>query len=232
MQKKLINSFSILIPFFLFIIGSIQCSKTEDVVPIENNPIDTTGNGTGGIDTTGNSGGTVSYTGFILNEVLYDPPSGIAGDANGDGTRDPNDDEFIEFLNDSDSTYDLSGYMIFDATNLTLGTPNHVFPLNSIVNPGQAVIVFGGGSSVGTFGGAKVFISSNDVINLNNSGDIMTLTDSLQNVIIEFDIAPFSNNPDESYSRSPEITGEFIQHSSINNVLLFSPGTKADGSSF
>ncbi len=38
--------------------------------------------------------------GFIINEVLYDPPAGDhAGDANGDGSREANEDEFIEFYN-------------------------------------------------------------------------------------------------------------------------------------
>ena len=69
-------------------------------------------------------------------------------------------------------------------------------------------------------------------MNLNNSGDIMTFTDSLQNILIEFDINPYSNNPNESYTRSPEITGNFTQHDSVANGVLFSPGTKADGSPF
>ncbi len=38
-----------------------------------------------------------------------------AGDANGDGTRDPNEDEFIEFYN-SGLEIDLSGYTISDAS--------------------------------------------------------------------------------------------------------------------
>ena len=31
------------------------------------------------------------------------------------GVRDPNDDEFVEFVNDTDSIIDLSGYKIYDA---------------------------------------------------------------------------------------------------------------------
>ena len=231
MKNNSQNSYYFILPILLFILGFTQCAKTDDVKPIDNNQVDTTGNG-GGIDTSGNSGITTTYSGFVLNEVLYDPPANLPGDANGDGNRDPNEDEFLEFVNDSDSIYDLSGHMIFDATNFSSGIPNHVFPNNTIVNPGQSVVVFGGGSPVGTFGGAQVFVSSNAVINLNNSGDIMTFTDSLQNVLIEFDISPYSNNPNESYTRSPEITGNFTQHDSVAIGVLFSPGTKADGSSF
>src|SRR5207253_643028 len=47
---------------------------------------------------------TVTFTGdpnraVIINEVLADPPDGIAGDANHDGVRDGTDDEFVELVN-------------------------------------------------------------------------------------------------------------------------------------
>lgn len=203
---------------------NISCAKTNDVEPLGNN-----------IDDTVYINSTTS--GFILNEVLYDPPSGLAGDANNDGTRDPNQDEFVEFINNSASCIDISGCKIYDRSNLTLGIPNHQFPNNTFVNPNQSVIVFGGGTAVGQFGGGLVFISSNVVMNLNNGssnsqGDLMTFTDSLGNILIEFDIDPLSNSPDESYTRSPDITGDFVQHNSVNPGTLFSPGTKTDGSSF
>ena len=55
------------------------------------------------------------------------------------------------------------------------------------------------------------------------------------NTFLTFDIEPLSDNPDESYTRSPDITGEtFEQHSSIAtaNGALFSPGHKLDGTDF
>ena len=100
---------------FLF----LQCSKTKDVLPIEDNPTE--------------------YYGFVLNEVLYDPPSGLPdGDANNDGVRDPNDDEFVEFVNSSANTLDISGYKIYDSTRLLANTPNHVFPDPTILDPGSS----------------------------------------------------------------------------------------------
>ena len=61
-----------------------------------------------------NEAGVPEYNGcsqplLIINEVLYDPPSGISGDANGDGIREAQEDEFIEFVN-LGGTLDLSGY--------------------------------------------------------------------------------------------------------------------------
>ena len=215
--------YTFLAPFLLF---NNQCAKTKDIELISNNN-DSTGNN---LDSSGNNVDTIYY-GFILNEVLYDPPTGPAGDANADGVRDANDDEFVEFVNDTDSIIDLSGYKIYDATRLAAGTPNHEFPDSTLINPGQAVVVFGGGIPTGNFGGAQVFTSSNQVLNLNNSGDLMTLTDSLGNIIIEFDVTPLSNNPNESYTRDPDLSGGFVQHNGVSGTL-FSPGTKTDGTPF
>ena len=42
------------------------------------------------------------------------------------------------------------------------------------------------------------------------------------------------NNPNESYTRNPDLIGEFEQHSGIESSggRLFSPGTKLDGTPF
>ena len=202
-----------------FLLLNNQCAKTKDV-ELVNDTSDTTVNNTDTI-----------YYGFVLNEVLYDPPSGLDGDSNNDSLRDPNDDEFVEFVNDSDSIIDLSGYKIYDAERLALGTPNHEFPDGILINPGQAVVVFGGGTPSGNFGGAQVFTASNQVLNLTNNGDLMTLTDSLGNTVIEFDVTPLSNNPNESYTRDPDLSGDFVQHNGVSGTL-FSPGTKTDGTPF
>ena len=122
-----------------------------------------------------------------------------------------NKKKLLEFLRHN-SNAENGGYKIYDAERLALGTPNHKFPENTLINPGEAVLVFGGGTPTGNFGGAQVFTASNQVLNLNNGGDLMTLTDSSGNVIIEFDVTPLSNNPNESYTRNPDLTGEFVQH--------------------
>ena len=88
----------------------------------------------------------LSQSQIIINEVLYDPPSGSAGDANGDGTRDANDDEFIEFVNTSTTSLDLSGYELYDGLALRTATPRHIFPAGSILGPDSALVIFGGGN--------------------------------------------------------------------------------------
>jgi hypothetical protein len=173
------------------------------------------------------------YVGFLINELLYDPAADLAGDANGDGVRDPNNDEFIEFYN-SGPSIDVSGYKIFDSNALTSNIPRHVFPSGTIVPSNGVIVVFGGGTPMGNFGGAIVQIASSGQINISNAGDIITLQDANGTVVLTLDMEPLSDNPDESYTRNPDVFGDFVQHSSIeiSNGTLFSPGRKINGTSF
>lgn len=169
---------------------------------------------------------------LIFNEVLYDPSnSGLDGDANGDGAYAQNEDEFIELVNLSSQSLDMSGYMIYDDENLAINSPNHTIPSGTILAPGKALIIFGGGTPTGSFGGAIVQTSTSGDLNMNNAGDKVTIKDASGNEIITFDIEPLSNNPNESYTRNPDLTGDFEQHSA-NTSRLFSPGTKIDGTAF
>ena len=241
------KTFKILLSFFtLIFIATLhtECAKTDDIIPISS-VNDTTSNDSSSVviadDTLYISSSISSIDfGFLLNEVLYDPPGGGPGDAdngdaNNDSTRDPNDDEFVEFVNTTSSCIDISGCKIFDDDSYASLTHKHQFPNNTFVNPNQAVVVFGGPQGVtfdpSFFGNALIFAASDGVMNLNNSGDKMWFTDSLNNVLIEFDVTPLSNNPNESYTSNPDLTGPFEQHNGVSGTL-FSPGTRTDGSPF
>ena len=172
---------------------------------------------------------------IIINEVLYDPPSGNAGDANGDGTREAQEDEFIEFYN-MGGQIDISGYTISDAAQ-----ERHEFPSGTIIPANGVLVLFGGGNPTGSFGGAIVQTASTGLLNMNNAGDMVTMHDSNGNEILTFDIEPLSNNPDEAYTRYPDLNevpnenGDiFFQHAGIAEAdgRLFSPGTKLDGTNF
>ena len=187
-----------------------------------------------------NEAGLPEYNGcsqplLIINEVLYDPPSGIEGDANGDGIREAQEDEFIEFVN-LGGTLDLSGYTIHDNAQ-----ERHVFPQGTIIPSGGVLVLFGGGSPTGAFGNAIVQTASAGILNMNNAGDFVTLYNTNGEVVLTFDIEPLSNNPNESYTRYPDLNLEpgddgilFYQHAGIGEALgaFFSPGTKIDGTNF
>ena len=169
------------------------------------------------------------WLGFIINEVLYDPPSGDAGDANGDGFREANEDEFIEFYN-SGLEIDLSGYTISDESQL-----RHTFPSGSIIPSNGVLILFGGGSPTGNFGNSVVQTASEGSINMSNAGDLINMNDPQGNVFLTIDIEPLSNNPNESYTLNPDIFGTVLeQHSTIeaSSGSLYSPGYKLDGTDF
>jgi len=163
---------------------------------------------------------------LIINEVLYDPPSGDAGDANGDGTRSALQDEFIEFYN-TGSALDLTGYTVSDADEV-----RHTFPSGTTLEANGVLVLFGGGTPTGTFGGALVQTASEGQLNMSNSDDLVTVADASGNTVLTFDVEALSNNPDESYTRDPDITGDFVQHAGVAAAAgaLFSPGTKNDGS--
>lgn len=168
---------------------------------------------------------------LILNEILYDPSnSGLNGDANGDGSYAQSEDEFVEIVNLSSQPIDISGFQLFDTESLG-ATANHTFPAGTVVESGKAIVVFGGGTPTGSFGSATVQTSTSGDLNLNNAGDELILLDAGGTELFRFDIEPLSNNPNESYTRSPDLSGDFVQHSTIV-APLFSPGTKLDGTPF
>lgn len=165
---------------------------------------------------------------IVLNEINADPAPDLAGDANGDGTRDTTDDEFIELVNSDTEDIDLSGWTISDLVG-----QRHTFQATTILQAGQAIVVFGGGSPTGSFGGAIVQTASSGQLALNNSGDTITLKNTSEVIVIEYTYGSEAGN-DQSISRYPDLTGDFTKHSEIAAAAgaLFSPGTQVDGSSF
>ena len=166
---------------------------------------------------------------IIINEVLYDPSnSGLEGDANGDGVYGQDDDSYIEFVNASLADVDLGGYEIWDDT--TSGSNQFTFPANSILPSKGVLVVFGGGTPTGNFGGA-VILNASSGLNFNNSGEVIGIKDTTGTWAFTFNTDALSDNPNESYTRNPDITGEFEQHTT-SSLRKFSPGTRIDGSSF
>ena len=168
---------------------------------------------------------------LIINEVLYDPSNvTLVGDANGDGVYSQTQDEFIEFFNTSTSNLNISGYEIWDDT--LVGSLVYKFPIGTIIPARSALVVFGGGIPFGLFGNAIVLADTGTSgLSLNNTGEKITIKNNAGVSILTFDSDALSNNPDESYTRSPDITGNFVQHSTLG-TRKFSPGTNINGAGF
>ncbi len=172
---------------------------------------------------------------FQINEILYDPADSTAGDANGDGIRDPLNDEFIEFVNAGATALDVSGYRIYEVKIATgVRTLRHTMDSGTVVPSLGALVVFGGGNAVGAFGGAIVKVDrGTQGLSLNNTGEAVIITDSTGRIRLDsINFDALSDNPDESYTRNPDVTGPFVQHHLAQAGKLFSPGTYANGTPF
>jgi hypothetical protein len=178
---------------------------------------------------------TVQGVTAIINEYLADPPDGPSGDANGDGTRNSTQDEFVELVNTGSSPLDISGFTVSDATSVT---PLFTFPPGKIIPAGEAGVLFGGGNPTGAFGNATanglVFAVGGSGLSLNNSGDSIIVKDSLGVVVATVSFGSAEGNANQSITRSPDISGVFVLHSSASGSggSAFSPGTRLDGFPF
>ena len=177
---------------------------------------------------------------LIINEVLYDPGPDLSGDANGDGRRDAYEDEFIEFVNTGELPLNAGGLIIYDEQSFQQGTPRHLIPDNTIIAPGGALVVFGGGVPTGDFGGAIVQVANgyNQQLNINNNGDLIRVFSEGEE-LLSFDCTPFSDDPNASYTRSPDVIGEYTHHGRIdfdddgeNDGVTFTPGRRTTGEPF
>jgi surface protein len=150
---------------------------------------------------------------LIINEVY----AAVNGDANGDGTIGENDDQFIEIYNATDNLMDISGYYIKNGIG---DATVHLFPANTLLRAGEAVVVFGGGtptnipgkSQVASTGSLAMQNSASEIIYLYNDADVLITTVNL--VVLG----------GESLARNPDFTGDYLPHSQIqNNSTFFSP---------
>ena len=169
--------------------------------------------------------------GLFFNEVLADPPAGDAGDANRDGVRDPAHDEFVEIFNGGDQPVCVTGWTLGDASR----RDRHVFPIGSALEPGQVLVVFGGGVPTGSFDDAVVQTAERG-LNLTNAGDVLTLRDAAGEDVLKFSWGDAAGERpsrdhwagdlsiDASISRAADRTAEWRRHD--NGVDgQFSPGS-------
>lgn len=172
---------------------------------------------------------TQTLSGMVFNEIHADPAL-IIGDANGDGRVDGVEDEFVEFVNNTLASIDLSGWTVADG----IGT-RHTFPAGSIIVSGCSVLVFGGGSPTGSFGNSLVQVSSSGSLGLNALGDRVTLYNQAGTAIATYEYGT-EGGDDQSLTRDPDVLGgePFVKHSLADGSggAIFSPGTRIDGTPF
>ncbi|MBN1770965.1 MAG: lamin tail domain-containing protein [Deltaproteobacteria bacterium] len=176
---------------------------------------------------------------IVFNEVLID---GLAeGDPNGDGDVDAVEDQFVELVNVDAAPVVLDGCTLVELDLAAL--PRHTFAEFTLA-AGNAVVVFGGGDAPEATATAS-FFSANAAdpgipfgLHLSAPADDLMLLDASGLLAARFcyggtDGCPLAAAADESLTRSPERTGDFVPHTTVGaDGAAFSPGTRADGTPF
>jgi Tol biopolymer transport system component len=175
----------------------------------------------------------------VINEVLADPPNGTDGDANHDGTRDSAQDEFVELVNSTGSAVNISGWTVrtHSITSFT-ETVRHTFVAGASLSGGEAIAIFGGGTinaNAPLFGCAQVVKASSGGLSLTNSGLSILVRDGSGNLITQFSYGGttgLNGGNAQSLTRSPDVNGNFVLHTTIAGARKFSSGLKIDGTPF
>jgi hypothetical protein len=173
----------------------------------------------------------------VINEILADPGT-VAGDANCDGTISTTNDEFVEIVNTGASDLDLSNYTINDLTGV-----RHTVTAGTVLAPGQALVVFGGGTPVfdGTSTNPAAWcadlpnvvwqVSSTGTLGLNNTGDTVSLVNPNLTTVDSYVYGVEGGN-DNSLVLDPELTGTtMVEHLTVANDT-WSPGTDIAGTEY
>ena len=180
------------------------------------------------IPRTSNSVTFPAFPSLAINEIHFFPIE-ASGDANGNGSVQTVSDEFVEIVNSSTSTFDLSNWKLSDNTQV-----RHVFPSGTKLVSGQAVVVFGGSINA-ELGGAIVQASSTSALSLNNNKETVIINAPTGAPVfsVSYDSSgtKFSGG---SLVRNPDVTGNFQYHKLADGVdqSWFSPGVKINGSAF
>ena len=168
---------------------------------------------------------------LAINEIHADPSNanGYAdGDANGDGNGNYSEDEFVEIVNSTGGDIYIGGWTLSDAVAV-----RHTFASGTVLGDGCAIVIFGGGTPTGNFGGAIVDVASSGFLGLNNTGDTVTLADESGGVQAEV-VYGAEGGDNQSLTRWPDIYGaNFFKHSTVaSDGALWSPGTEVEGDPF
>ena len=156
---------------------------------------------------------------LFISEVLADPPSGLAGDANQDGRHDPHEDEFVELYNAGVDTISLASWQLGDTGSLL---DYFRFPPGAFIAPGSYAILFGGGNPVGLT--VPVYTDDGTIGNgLTNTGEAIYLIDKTGAIVTRVSHDDWPD--DQSIVRTPPDSGAFVPHKTASPIKApFSPG--------
>ncbi len=196
--------------------------------------------------------GALAYGDLIVNEVFFHPDS---ADPNNDrvlGGGNNQSDEFVEIVNTTTETIDITWLVLTGESNTTL----HQFANPTTLPPGGAIVVFSGGNPNGfaprhVSGQAQT--STNSGLGLRNSGadEVLKIEDPnhpdpatfAPQVLFHAElISPgiatsyVNKNDGQRITANPATAADYEAHPDLSNAqgltVKFSPGKKKDGSDF
>jgi hypothetical protein len=151
----------------------------------------------------------------IINEIrANEPGSNTAG-------------EFVELVNIGGSAVNIGGWTISDSLSI-----RHTFTAGATLNPGKAIVVFGGASAIPS-GLSNAVAASSGGLGLNNDGDTVAVKDGAGAVKNSFAYSSTLSSTDGvSMNRNPDGTaGAFVLHTSVSSAQS-SPGVRASGAAW
>ena len=185
----------------------------------------------------GSTGPVAPAAGDIkINEFLAADGGSTNGgvDSNCDGALVNSDDEFIELVNVSNKTLDLTGLTISDAIGVKF-TFSATQPSGSLtLLPGKAVVVWGGGAPACP-GVTNWFINGTaHTLSLNDAGDTITLATGATTPVTIATTMYMAATIGMARNLSPDVTGTvYAAHSAVTGAVgNFTPGKHANGTAF
>lgn len=149
----------------------------------------------------------------IINEILANEPGSATSG------------EFIELVNVGGTTVDIGRWRVLDGTTL-----RHTFASGTLLAPGKAIVIFG--SAAGIPGGTPSAVaSSTGDLNLNNTGDTVTLTNASKKRQDQVSYSSSLASTDGvSANRNPDATAgaAFTLHTGLSGSAS-SPGARPSG---
>ncbi|MCZ7677476.1 MAG: lamin tail domain-containing protein [Sandaracinaceae bacterium] len=218
-----------------------------DAGPPDGGPGDAGPSDGGPSDGGGDAGGVIDgrplsplFGAIVFNEVLTDGTA--EGDPNGDGDANPVEDQFVELVSTGGSV-DMGGFTLVEQDLPDL--PRHTFAGGFVLDPGHAVVVFGGGDAPDATASTTFFVANAADpglpfgLHLSTPADTVWLLDVDGAVVARFCVGgdgecAIDAATDESLTRDPDVTGAFVPHRDATGSggEAFSVGTRVDGSAF
>ncbi|HSD91184.1 MAG TPA: lamin tail domain-containing protein, partial [Kofleriaceae bacterium] len=163
---------------------------------------------------------------LVINEYMA---ADNASDTNCDGKTTGTDDEFVELVNVSSKTLDMTGVTVADSVIV-----RHVFGAKTVA-PGKAIVVWNNGTPMCTGVGPEMWeIASTGQLGLNDAGDTITVATADATPVTLATLTYTTATANVSNNLSPDVTGTtYALHNAVSGAVGdYSPGKKANGTAF